>query len=197
MGIDLAESSSLTHPTVTGTPATRAGQKLRQIRERLSLTLRTVEEASLEIADSEGSSEYVVSTGRLNQVENDGSLPSIYKLYSLATIYRLGIEEVLGLYGINTGKMEGHRARTHQARTHRFTAELGDPARLIRFPVRFDPGLLLAVGLDDSRTKLRQVVSEFVHLVQAEEARSGGDVELKLIQRELRLCRFEIVLIEP
>jgi transcriptional regulator with XRE-family HTH domain len=140
MRIDVAESSSLTPSTFAGTPATRAGQKLRQIRERLNLTLRAVEEASLEIADAEGSSEYVVSTGRLNQIENDGSLPSIYKLYSLAATYRLGIEEVLGLYGINTGKMDGHRARTHQARTHRFTAELGDPARLIRFPVRFDPG---------------------------------------------------------
>lgn len=136
----MGESSSLTPSTLAGTPAARAGQKLRQTRERLNLTLRAVEEASLEIADAEGSSEYVVSTGRLNQIENDGSLPSIYKLYSLAVIYRLGMEEVLELYGIRTGKMEEHRSRTQQARTHRFTVELGDPLRPIRFPVRFDPG---------------------------------------------------------
>jgi transcriptional regulator with XRE-family HTH domain len=125
---------------VPGTLASRAGLRLRQIRERLNLTLRAVEEASLEIADSERSSEYVVSTGRLNQIENDGSLPSIYKLYSLAVIYRLGIEEILGLYGVDLSKMGGHKFRARQARTHRFTAELGDPARSIRFPVRFDPG---------------------------------------------------------
>ncbi len=132
--------SSLFPPHPVGTIANRAGQKLRQIRERLNLTLRAVEEASLEIADAEGGSDYVVSTGRLNQIENDGSLPSIYKLYSLAVIYRLSIDEVLGFYGINLSKIEEHRLRARQTRTHRFTAELGDPSRPIRFPIRFDPG---------------------------------------------------------
>ncbi|MFB3922811.1 MAG: helix-turn-helix domain-containing protein [Terriglobia bacterium] len=129
-----------TSSTPTGTLASRAGQRLRQIRERLNLTLRAVEEASLEISDAERSSEYIVSVGRLNQIENDGSLPSIYKLYSLAVIYSLGLEEVLSFYGINVGKMEEHRLKSRQARTHRLTAEIGDPSRPIRFPIRFDPG---------------------------------------------------------
>jgi transcriptional regulator with XRE-family HTH domain len=89
-------SSASVPPIAAGTLATCAGQKLRQIRERLNLTLRAVEEASLEIADAERGSEYVVSIGRLNQIENDGSLPSIYKLYSLAVIYQMSVEEVLG-----------------------------------------------------------------------------------------------------
>src|SRR3990172_2428265 len=116
------EPSSLIPPssTPTGTLAGRAGQRLRQIRERLNMTLRAVEEVSLEISDAERSSEYVVSTGRLNQIENDGSLPSIYKLYSLAVIYHLSVEEILGWYGINLGKMEEHRLRAPQGRTHRF-----------------------------------------------------------------------------
>src|SRR5579863_1613080 len=111
----------------------QAGFRLKQIRERLGLTLRQVEEASLEIADAERSSEYVVSTARLNQIENDGSLPSIYKFYSLAVSYRLSIEAMMGLYGINLGKMEQHRHAALQTSTHIFTAELGDPARPIRF----------------------------------------------------------------
>jgi len=128
-------------PQVTSAAvAARAGLKLKQIRERLSLTLRQVEEASLEIADAERHSEYVVSTARLNQIENDGSLPSIYKLYSLAVIYRLSIEAMLGIYGINLSKMEEHRLVTRQTRTHLFSIEVGDPARPIHFPVRFDPG---------------------------------------------------------
>ena len=118
----------------------QAGLRLKQIRERFGLTLRQVEEASLEIADAERSSEYVVSTARLNQIENDGSLPSIYKFYSLAVIYRLSIEGMMGLYGINLGKMDQHRHATLQASTHLFTVEIGDPARPIRFPIRFDPG---------------------------------------------------------
>jgi len=128
-------------PSITqATSADFAGQRLRQVRERLHLTLREVEEASLEIADAERNSEYVVSSGRLNQIENDGSLPSIYKLCSIATIYQMGIEDVLGLYGINRAKLEEFRVKGFQSRTHIFSAEIGDPTRSIRFPIRFDPG---------------------------------------------------------
>jgi hypothetical protein len=104
------------------------------------MTLRQVEEASLEIADAERNSEYIVSTGRLNQIENDGSLPSIYKLYSLTVIYKMSIEEALAAYGINLGMMEEYRLKVAQTRTHLFSAEIGDPNRPISFPVRFDPG---------------------------------------------------------
>jgi transcriptional regulator with XRE-family HTH domain len=121
-------------------PAVLAGHKLRQIRERLNLTLRAVEEASLKMADAERNSEYMVSTGRLNQIENDGSLPSIYKLCSIASIYHMCIEEVLGLYGINLGKLEEYRIKGPQGRTHVFSVEIGNASRPVRFPVRFDPG---------------------------------------------------------
>lgn len=124
----------------SATLATRAGGKLRQIRERLNLTLREVEEASLEIAEAERHCEYVVSIARLNQIESDGSLPSIYKLYSLAVIYQLSLEEVMGFYGINLSRLEQNRLKAFQTRTHLFSAEVGDPNRPIRFPVRFDPG---------------------------------------------------------
>src|SRR5580704_12306853 len=105
-------------PAAPPAPVTLSAQAefiLKQIRERLGLTLRRVEEASLEIADAERNSEYVVSTARLNQIENDGSLPSIYKFYSLAVSYRLTIEEMMGLYGINIAKMEHHRHATLQS----------------------------------------------------------------------------------
>ncbi len=121
-------------------PAVHAGWKLRQIRERLNLTLRAVEEASLEIAGSESNTEFLVSIGRLNQIENDGSLPSIYKLYSLAVVYGLRVDQVMALYGIDVGKMDEHRARAPSPRTHLVTAEIEDPDRAISFPIRFDPG---------------------------------------------------------
>ena len=129
-------------PTIPPGPGASqaSGLRLKQIRERLNLTLRQVEEASVEIANAERNPEYIVSIGRLNQIENDGSLPSVYKLYSLAAIYRLSIEEALRLYGINLARMEEHRLMARQTRTHLFSAELGDPSRTIRFPIRFDPG---------------------------------------------------------
>jgi len=106
----------------------------------MNLTLMQVEAASLEIADAERNYEYVVSAARLSQIENEGSLPSLYKFYTLAVVYKMSIEEMLGLYGINLAKMEEHLRVTHPTGTHLFTAEVGDPYRQIRFPVRFDPG---------------------------------------------------------
>lgn len=136
----MALTSTSVPQTIAASLASRAGLKLKQIRERLNLTLRQVEEASLEIVDAERNSEYMVSIGRLNQIENDGSLPSIYKLYSLSVIYKISIEEALSLYGINLCRSEERRLMTLQTRTHPFSAELCDASRPIRFPVRFDPG---------------------------------------------------------
>jgi len=130
-------------PTVQATASTlaaRAGFKLKQVRERLGLTLRQVEEASLDIAGAEHNLEHGVSVARLNQIENDGSLPSIYKLYSLAVVYGLGMEEMMGLYGVNLSRMEEHRSKALQSGTRLLSAEVGDPNRPLRFPVRFDPG---------------------------------------------------------
>ena len=136
MGTPSASIPQIAGPSL----AAQAGFKLRQVRERLNLTLRRVEEASLEIAGAEHNPEYVISVARLNQIESDGSLPSIYKLSSLAAIYKLSLEETMGFYGISLSRMEEHRLKLPQTRTHPFSVELGDPNRPIRFPVRFDPG---------------------------------------------------------
>jgi hypothetical protein len=84
----------------TPTLSSKAGKTLRAFRERLKMTPRMVEEASLEIADAQRSSEYVISTARLSQIENDGALPSIYKLTALAKIYKISVAEMLNTYGI-------------------------------------------------------------------------------------------------
>jgi transcriptional regulator with XRE-family HTH domain len=110
------------------------------MRERLGLTLRAVEEVTLEISAAEGNGEYVVSTGRLNQIENDGSLPSIYKLYSLAVVYHMSLEEIASLYSIPLAKTDAYRGQLSPRCTHLVSAELSDPSRTLHFPVRFDPG---------------------------------------------------------
>ncbi|HEV2352435.1 MAG TPA: helix-turn-helix transcriptional regulator [Terriglobia bacterium] len=120
--------------------ATNAGLKLKQIRGRLNLTLRAVEEFTLGIAEAEHNSEFNVSVARLNQIENDGSLPSVFKLYSLAVVYHMNLNDVLALYQIDLGKMEEHRRMIPLTRTHPFSASADDPERTMRFPIRFDPG---------------------------------------------------------
>jgi len=135
----MSESSTAVH-TTTAAVAVSPGLKLRQVRERLDLTLRDVEEFSLEIAGAENNPDYFVSIARLNQIETEGSLPSIFKLYSLAVAYHLSLEHVLLLYGVDVAKMEQYRLKSPVKHTHLLAPVNGDPARTIRFPIRFDPG---------------------------------------------------------
>lgn len=79
-----------------------AGQQLREIRERLRLTLKDVEAQSRQIAQERRNAEYLFTAGRLSQVENSNSLPSLYKLASLSVIYDVPYTDLLRVYGIET-----------------------------------------------------------------------------------------------
>ena len=78
------------------------GHSLRQIREELRLTLKVVEARSRQIAEARQNREYLITAGRLSQVENSFSLPSLYKLASLSQIYQAPYRDLLRLYGIET-----------------------------------------------------------------------------------------------
>lgn len=76
------------------------GDRLREIRESLGLTLKDVETQSRQIAEARENVEYVFTAGRLSQVENSNSLPSLYKLATLSEIYQLPYSELLKLYDV-------------------------------------------------------------------------------------------------
>jgi transcriptional regulator with XRE-family HTH domain len=78
------------------------GHRLREIRERMRLTLRDVEELSRRIAQEREDPGYVFTAGRLSQVENTHTLPSAYKLATLSEIYRTPYAELPRLYGVDT-----------------------------------------------------------------------------------------------
>jgi transcriptional regulator with XRE-family HTH domain len=44
--------------------------------------------------------EYIITAGRLSQVENSTSLPSLYKLATLCQIYGVSYGELLRIYGV-------------------------------------------------------------------------------------------------
>ncbi len=79
------------------------GARLREIRERLGLTLREVETRSRRIAQVRENVEYRITTGRLSHIKNSNSLPSLYKLASLSEIYKTSYADLLRLYGVETG----------------------------------------------------------------------------------------------
>lgn len=121
-------------------PCRKAGRTLKQIRERLGLTTREVEEASQNILVAEKNGDFLISNARLTQIENDGSMPSIYKIYSLAAIYRLKLEEILQLYGVEVKNIEQHGKFTPASKTRLIPNQIADRERRISFPIRFDPG---------------------------------------------------------
>ncbi len=117
----------------------RAGEQLKEFRNRLGISTRQVEEHSRAIADSENNVEFYISNAWLSQIENKISIPSIYKLYSLSTIYRIKFTDLLELYGVNLGGISKHQVTTPLPNTHLVDLEAYDTDQPVNFPVRLDP----------------------------------------------------------
>lgn len=85
------------------------GRGLRKIREKLGLTLEEVEKQSRRIAEARQNPVYLLSAGRLCQVEHSDSAPSVYKFASLSVIYRTPYAELLRIYGIEITSVRRRR----------------------------------------------------------------------------------------
>jgi transcriptional regulator with XRE-family HTH domain len=114
-----------------------AGLNLRGIRERLGLTMREVESASVLIAERHGNDEFSVSPSRLSDIETKGLVPSIFRMYSLAIIYRCDFREVLAWYGIDLSLSAADLHLSHPPRSHLAETLLGVPT--VSIPMRLDP----------------------------------------------------------
>ena len=114
-----------------------AGSNLRTLRERLGLTMREVESASLRIAERHGNDEFSVSPSRLSDIETKGLIPSIFRLYSLAIIYRSDVRELLSWYGIDLGLSAADLNLNLPPRSH--VTETLQGAFAVEIPTRLDP----------------------------------------------------------
>jgi transcriptional regulator with XRE-family HTH domain len=84
----------------SGTPVT-GGKRLKQLRERLGLTLRRVEMLSRRLAQEKQNQDFFISRGWLNNVENGSYTPGFFKLYSLGAIYRTHWSSMFGFFGLH------------------------------------------------------------------------------------------------
>ena len=82
-------------------PTNPGGVRLKQLRERVGLTLRQVEALSRELALRKRNQDFFVSRGWLNNVENGTYTPGICKLYSLGAIYHVHWSSLLSFFGIH------------------------------------------------------------------------------------------------
>jgi len=116
------------------------GKKLKELRARLGITVREVEEQSQKIAEAQGNPEFFVSNNWLTRLENTNSVPSIHKLFSLSAVYRVRVSDLLPMFGIDQSLLEKYQIETPPQHTHLINLEETDAARTVNFPVRFDPG---------------------------------------------------------
>lgn len=96
----------------------RPGERLKRVRERLRLTFRDVEHASLKVAARRGNDQFIVALSRLADIENKGTLPTIYRLYTLCAIYRLDFNEVMEWYGVPSDQLSGDAGHISLENTH-------------------------------------------------------------------------------
>jgi transcriptional regulator with XRE-family HTH domain len=114
-----------------------AGLNLRNMREKLGLTMRDVETGSERLARKHGNEEYLIPISRLSDFETKGVIPSIYRLYSLAVIYHQDFRELLRWYGVNLDLAVSDLSTCALPRSH-FSHALASTG-VIQMPVRMDP----------------------------------------------------------
>ncbi len=115
----------------------RAGEQLKELRCRLGISTREVEEYSRTLAGLQGNAEFCISNAWITQIENTPSTPSIYKLFSLSVIYRTKFTDLLLLYGVDLDKINKYELSTPLQKTHLATLQVYDEDRAVSFPVRF------------------------------------------------------------
>lgn len=152
----------------------RPGEQLRELRNRLGVTTREVEEFSRSIAEDRQNEEFYISNAWLTQLENKNSIPSIYKLYSLSVIYRTKFNDLLVMFGIDLNATSRYQLALPLQNTHLTSFEVPNPEKAITFPVRFDKGFNL------------ETTSLIARMVEV-----WGEVPIALIQKlDVRHCQY-------
>ena len=158
----------------------RPGEQLRELRNRLGVTTREVEEFSRTIAEDRQNEEFYISNAWLTQLENKNSIPSIYKLYSLSVIYRAKFNDLLNVFGIDLGATSRYQLALPLQNTHLTAFEAPDPEKAITFPVRFDKSFNL-----ESTSLISRMVEVW------------GEIPIALIQKlDVRHCQYGYIGIE-
>jgi len=155
----------------------RPGEQLRELRNRLGVTTREVEEFSRTIAEDKLNEDFYISNAWLTQLENKNSVPSIYKLYSLSVIYRTKFNDLLAVFGVDLTATSRYQLALPLQNTHLTSFEAPDPEKSLTFPVRFDESFSL---------EATSLISRMVEV--------WGEIPIALIQKlDVRHCQYGYV----
>jgi transcriptional regulator with XRE-family HTH domain len=114
------------------------GWRLRDLRQRLGLSVRDVQRASEKLASKHRNPDLLINKARLSDIESKGVLPNLYKLYSLAAIYKQTLGDLLGLYGVDVNLLPSDMADTRIPSTRLIRAA---EISAVRMPVQLEPVL--------------------------------------------------------
>ncbi len=115
------------------------GRYLREVREKLNLSVREVQEASARIARAEKNYDFYISAAWLAQIENEDSMPNTFKLYSLCAIYGIGFVDVLRRMGLDPERAWSYQSLARLNTTHPIAVEVYGKGSTVTLPVRLDP----------------------------------------------------------
>src|SRR5579872_4080248 len=118
----------------------RPGMKLRELREGLGLTLKTVESESAKIARLKKNEEYLISQSRMSDIETKDVCPGMFRLYSFSRIYNFSYVELLMLYGIDLHEHQEHRYAAPPGNTVMLEKKSSPTMAMVKMPVKMDPG---------------------------------------------------------
>jgi transcriptional regulator with XRE-family HTH domain len=116
-----------------------AGEKLKELRVRLGLTTRDVEDRSRQIADDKHNREFYVSHAWLTDIENGEFTPSVFKLFTLSAIYGCKVPEMLSFFGVPIGDLSRYHTSLRIPRTHLIDSGGDVETEKVSVPVRLKP----------------------------------------------------------
>ena len=102
------------------------GSYLKQVRERLGLTIRQVKQLSDKIAQAKKNRQYFVSNSWLTKLEKGRSTPTVYALFSLSVIYRIAFDELLADYDVNLDAISAYTQMIKLPYTHLIAKDITD-----------------------------------------------------------------------
>jgi transcriptional regulator with XRE-family HTH domain len=116
-----------------------AGERLKELRERLGLTTRDVETRSLQIAEEKHNREYYLSHAWVTDIENGKFTPSIYKFFTFSAIYHRRFSELLSYFGLQIGDLSRYRTSIGVPNTHLLDSGADLETEKVSLPVQFKP----------------------------------------------------------
>jgi transcriptional regulator with XRE-family HTH domain len=149
----------------------RGGARLKQLRERLGLTLRQVEALSKQLALKKKNQDFFISRGWLNNVENGAYTPGVCKLYSLGAIYHTHWSNIFAFFGLHLSDFGRDQAMFAPPKTQ-LAADANEPDDTIVVPLQSSE----AVCLDRTNllSKLVEIWGEIpIRLIQHLDLRNG------------------------